>query len=116
MFEINHVMLDQSIVDNVVYVQLEYPRHWHFLLDGKVHKVGHDFVDIGFYALSFYWNSVGVIWFDRFFLNIGSFWSPLIANSYFFECQEAIIKFVSDEDGRVKRYGHIQKFKGPVGE
>jgi hypothetical protein len=46
MLKVNNVMLNQTIVDHIVDVELESPRHWHLSFTGEIDEMSHYFVRI----------------------------------------------------------------------
>ena len=115
MLEICNVVMDESVVDHVVDVQLEPPRHGHFSLAGEIDEMGDHLIHVGFGALSLDWDAVGIIRFDRLFLNVCAFALALVAHADLFESHVAVVELVSDEDWGIEGDGHVVELKGAVG-
>lgn len=115
MLEVNHVVLDESVVDDVIDVQLEPPGHRHFSLAGEIDEVSDHLIHVRFEALSLDRNAVGIIGFDRLFLNVSAFALALVAHADLFESHIAVVELVSDEDWGIEGDGHVVELEGAVG-
>lgn len=114
MFEIDDIMLDESIVDHIVDVQFEPPRHRHLPLAGKINEVSDHLVHIGFGALRLDWDSITVIGLDGLLLDVGSSALALISHPDLLKGKISVVKLVPDEDRRIEGNGHINELKGSI--
>jgi hypothetical protein len=105
-------MLDECVINHIIDVQFESPRHGCLSFTWEINKMRHNFIYFWFLAQSFYWYFIAVIGFNRFFLDISASWFALISHSYLLEGEETIIELIADEDWWIERYGHVQKLKG----
>jgi len=104
----NDIMLDQTLVDDMVDVKLESPRHGDFFVfDREIHKMSYNLVLIWFFALGLDGNPVTLVRFYSFFLDISAPRVARIAHSYFLIGHETGIKKIFDENRRVKGDRHV---------
>lgn len=109
-------MLDQSIIDHIIHMKFESPRHRDFFLTGQIYEVSDNLIDIGFGTLSLDGYLVTVVTFNWFFLDISAAGFSLISHTNFFKSDISVIKLVSNEDRGVEGNGHVQELERTVRE
>lgn len=107
-------MLDECIVDHIINMQFESPRHGYFSLTGKIDEVSNHLINIRFGALSLHRDPVTVIRLYRFLLDVGAPALALISHADLLKGKISVIKLVSDEDRRIEGDGHINELKRTI--
>lgn len=107
-------MLDEGIVDHIIDMQFEPPRHGHFPLAGKIDEMRNHLIDIRFDALSLHRDPVTVIRLYGFLLDVGASALALISHTNLLKGKISVVKLVPDEDRRIEGDGHINELERTI--
>lgn len=70
MRQIDYIMLNKSVINDIIHMKNEFPWHRDLFLDWKIDKMSNSFINTWSLALSFDWNFIWFVWFNWLFLNI----------------------------------------------